>query len=361
MILALLAGLGFAAWRRRQQDQIGDFAAMAATDVADEGRDPTAKLMALRAKNRDSAFVVEESGQHKTPEFEAPAQRVSDTVETKPPSPDDTLSSESAVNLDQGDPLAEADFHMAYGLYDQAADLVRIALEREPDRRDLKLKLLEIYFVWGNKDLFLQTAKALQATRDQAPAGEWDKIVIMGRQICPDDPLFAASAGPAAAPARLVDLNLEGGENRVDIDLFGDPEGERSSLDHSLAKEGDDTIAADTAMPGLKSGSGLDFTLDAPERGADDSTTHDMPPHDEPTVESEVMNFHDAPTTNRPSSTRRTCAGGFPPSSDRSVRNRPRRSRSTIWDSIWTDWMKRLDPPPVWRTWSRPIRAKRPP
>ncbi len=139
------------------------------------------------------------------------------------------MSSESAVNLDQGDPLAEADFHMAYGLYDQAADLVRIALEREPDRRDLRLKLLEIYFVWGNKDAFLQTAKGLEATRDRAPAGEWDKIVIMGKQICPDDPLFAATAGSGRGAGALVDLNLEGGENRVDIDLFGDPEGERSN------------------------------------------------------------------------------------------------------------------------------------
>ena len=113
------------------------------------------------------------------------------------------MSSESAVNLDQGDPLAEADFHMAYGLYDQAADLVRIALEREPDRRDLRLKLLEIYFVWGNKDVFLQTAKTLEATRDRAPAGEWDKIVIMGKQICPDEPMFAAERrAAAAAPAR---------------------------------------------------------------------------------------------------------------------------------------------------------------
>jgi len=32
---------------------------------------------------------------------------------------DETISSETAINLDQGDPLAEADFHMAYGLYDQ--------------------------------------------------------------------------------------------------------------------------------------------------------------------------------------------------------------------------------------------------
>jgi pilus assembly protein FimV len=209
------------------------------------------------------------------------------------------MSSESAVNLDQGDPLAEADFHMAYGLYDQAADLVRIALEREPDRRDLRLKLLEIYFVWGNKEAFLQTAKGLEATRDRAPAGEWDKIVIMGKQICPDEPLFSASTGGGRGAGALVDLNLEGGENRVDIDLFGDPEGERSSLDHPLAKESDDTASTGN-LPALRTGSDLDFTLDAPERGADESPTREMPPRDEPTVESELMSFTDSPTTESP-------------------------------------------------------------
>ncbi len=45
---------------------------------------------------------------------------------------------------------------MAYGLYDQAADLVRIAIARDPERRELKLKLLEVFFVWGNKEQFLQ-------------------------------------------------------------------------------------------------------------------------------------------------------------------------------------------------------------
>ncbi len=47
---------------------------------------------------------------------------------------EDTMSSESAVRFDQQDALAEADFHMAYGLYDQAADLVKIAIDREPAR-----------------------------------------------------------------------------------------------------------------------------------------------------------------------------------------------------------------------------------
>jgi pilus assembly protein FimV len=297
VILAFFALLLVAA-RRRKQSSLGDPSKLEDTDVADF-RDPTAKLSAVR--KGDDSFVVEESGEHRQPEFGDMHDPLGDT-HSEIKSPDDTLSSESAVNLDQGDPLAEADFHMAYGLYDQAADLVRIALEREPDRRDLRLKLLEIYFVWGNKDAFLQTAKGLEATRDRAPAGEWEKIVIMGKQICPDDPLFATTAGSGRGAGALVDLNLEGGENRVDIDLFGDPEGERSKLDHPLAKEGDDT-AATGQSPALRGSSDLDFTLDAPERGADESPTREMPPRDEPTVESELMAFTDAPTTESPALT----------------------------------------------------------
>jgi pilus assembly protein FimV len=287
IVAALIAGLGFTAWRRRQQSEIGDLASLAATDV---GTSDTAKLAALRRGN--DSFVVEESGPHERPEFgfaAAPAPTVVPRAERARETKiaDDTLSNETAINLDQGDPLAEADFHMAYGLYDQAADLVKIALERNPDRRDLKLKLLEIYFVWGNKDAFLQTAKELDATRERAPAGEWDKIVIMGKQICPDEPLFAKSVGGGMGSGALVDLNLEGGENRVDIDLFGEPEGEHT--DRHLAHEGDASTAATHESPAVAANSGLDFVLDEPERGADDSPTREMPPRDEPTVESEAM------------------------------------------------------------------------
>ena len=63
-----------------------------------------------------------------------------------------TISTDGPVNLDQSDPLAEADFHMAYGLYDQAADLLTAAMAREPARRDLHLKLLDVYFVWENRE-----------------------------------------------------------------------------------------------------------------------------------------------------------------------------------------------------------------
>lgn len=89
------------------------------------------------------------------------------------------------------DVLAEADFHMAYGHYDQAADLVRRGIEREPERRVLKLKLLEVLFVWGDREQFMVTARELAASREQGSPEEWQKVAIMGRQIAPDDPLFA--------------------------------------------------------------------------------------------------------------------------------------------------------------------------
>jgi pilus assembly protein FimV len=123
---------------------------------------------------------------------------------------------------------------MAYGLYDQAADLVRIAIARDPARRDLKLKLLEVFFVWGNKEQFLQTARELAETRAQAVAGEWEKIVIMGKQLAPEDPLFAGGAAVSGAAAAGVDLDLEGGQSRVDFDVLGESVAASSPADVDL-------------------------------------------------------------------------------------------------------------------------------
>jgi pilus assembly protein FimV len=169
----------------------------------------------------DEAFLVEESGSHERPRL--PTGATAPAPAPRHVASDETISSETAINLDQGDPLAEADFHMAYGLYDQAADLIRIAISREPARRDLKLKLLEVFFVWGNKEQFLQTARELAETRAEAAPGEWEKILIMGKQLAPEDPLFSGGGAVTGAAAGGVDLDLEGGQSRVDFDLLGEP------------------------------------------------------------------------------------------------------------------------------------------
>ena len=226
LVIAVAAYFGLKAWRSRRQSEFDDSLgrlAVAGANSMDRGfaSGDTAPVRPLTAATSDGAFLVEESGTHERPRFPggaAPAAAAARHVST-----DETISSETAINLDQGDPLAEADFHMAYGLYDQAADLIRIAISREPNRRDLKLKLLEVFFVWGNKEQFLQSARELAETRAQAAPGEWEKIIIMGKQLAPDDPLFAGGGAVSGATAGGVDLDLEGGESRVDFDLLGDP------------------------------------------------------------------------------------------------------------------------------------------
>jgi pilus assembly protein FimV len=217
ILIALAALLGLRAWRARKQAEFDDSLGRLAT-AGPIGDFNTSDTAPIRALGTEPSFVVEESGTHERPRFGGEgAASAARNVTT-----DDTISSDTAINLDQGDPLAEADFHMAYGLYDQAADLVRIAIAREPERRDLKLKLLEVFFVWGNKDQFLQTAHELADSRDRAAPGEWEKIVIMGKQLAPDDELFAGGTSTGAA-AGGIDLDLEGGQSRVDFDLLGEP------------------------------------------------------------------------------------------------------------------------------------------
>ena len=138
----------------RLAEQGEDRLARARRSMSDTGR-----MRAPAESTVPDDILVEESGTHRALQ-ETQDIPLAPTVRT-----DETISSETAINLDQGDPLAEADFHMAYGLYDQAADLVRIAIQREPERRDLKLKLLEVFFVWGNKEQFLHDRRASSASR----------------------------------------------------------------------------------------------------------------------------------------------------------------------------------------------------
>jgi pilus assembly protein FimV len=247
----------------------------------------TVPVRTLADPQREGSYRVEESGTHEQPMIEtaaASADRKAATGEHV--AIDDTVTGEHPVALDQGDPLAEADFHMAYGLYDQAADLVQIAISREPNRRDLKLKLLEVFFVWGNKDRFLQSARELASSRGQALAGEWEKIVIMGRQIAPEDPLFANAGTLTGAASGGVDLNLEGGQNRVDFDLLGEPTvvggdaGAGLDLDLGAALRDVDPTGEAHKLGG---DSGVDFVLDDPERGNDATgSTREMPASADP-------------------------------------------------------------------------------
>jgi pilus assembly protein FimV len=259
-IAALLLGLLALVFLRRRQREQG-----AAADSFDDAFTQAGDLRERPVRvspGREGEILVEEKRPveplaprpRPVPVAPAPAPAPADSAR-RPVSLDDTLSSDAAVNIEAGDPLAEADFHMAYGLYDQAADLVQLAIKREPQRRDLKLKLLEIYFVWGNRDRFVEVARAMRPERASMSPGEWDKVLIMGKQIAPEDVLFAESE-PAGATS--VDMELAATQGLTDLDFLADaPESTTTDIDlRDVAEE-------ETA------GTGIDFLLDEPLRGAD--------------------------------------------------------------------------------------------
>jgi pilus assembly protein FimV len=315
VVVLILAWLGIKTLRSRRQNDfdasLGRLAAAGAESASRGGGFASGETgnqvrPSQAATPREDAFLVEESGTHERPKFPGgPASAAA----AKHVSSDETISSETAINLDQGDPLAEADFHMAYGLYDQAADLIRIAISREPARRDLKLKLLEVFFVWGNKDQFLQTAHELAETREHAAPGEWEKIVIMGKQLAPEDPLFAAGAGVSGATAGGVDLNLEGGQSRVDFDLLGEPVPGQGAgdVDLDIGSALGDTAASSTLGTATDRNAAIDQNFTGAATGTTRQMTQKITREDDtslipdfdpeaPTVEQPAMSTPDNPT-----------------------------------------------------------------
>lgn len=177
----------------------------------------------------------------------APKREPGQLLPTDEESPlEQTIGSGGMLDADRTDPLAEADFHMAYGLYDQAADLLTASVAREPERRDLRLKLLDVLFVWENRDAFLREARALHERLGEADP-DWNRIAIMGQQICPGEKLFTSGAG--MAPGEM-DLQLADTGGTGSIDFNPAAVAAVDALDFDIGEGIDTDVATQIARPG---------------------------------------------------------------------------------------------------------------
>lgn len=96
------------------------------------------------------------------------------------------------VASDAANAIADADRRMAHGAYQEAGAILETAIESDPGRTDLKAKLLEVLFVWGQEDEFLAKAESFApALRDTR---YWSKLRGMGEQLFPGHELFRASS-----------------------------------------------------------------------------------------------------------------------------------------------------------------------
>ena len=117
------------------------------------------------------------------------------------------LSSSSSLSyspsqLDAGDvdPVAEADVYLAYGRDLQAEEILREALRINPERTAIHLKLLEIHA--KRRDLRAYEALASDVHKLTGGTGtEWARVVELGRDLDPGNPLYQPAGASAASPA----------------------------------------------------------------------------------------------------------------------------------------------------------------
>lgn len=100
------------------------------------------------------------------------------------------LSAEVEEEKPRDDILAEADVYLAYGIYQQAEELLTKAINENPDRNDYRLKLAETHYAGKNTDGFIETATALKQHLDSGEGAIWEKVTVMGQDLCPENSLF---------------------------------------------------------------------------------------------------------------------------------------------------------------------------
>ena len=99
------------------------------------------------------------------------------------------------------DALTEADTFLAFGRDAQAEEVLLAALETDPQRHAIYLKLLEIYVARKNRAAFGSTAKRLHE-QTGGVGSDWEKAAAMGVSLDPENTLYKAV--PATAPTTMA-------------------------------------------------------------------------------------------------------------------------------------------------------------
>ena len=158
------------------------------------------------------------------------------------------------------DPLTEADVFMAYGRYEAAEERLKEAVEAEPARPELKLKLIELYYSTKNKPAFENAAEDFYAAVGENASDDpgWQKVASMGAELVPANPIFSGASAPAESSfeedisdvsslsltdSQVMDIGLDTGVFAAS-DFNTD---EASSDDFNLDEPSENSVESDVA------------------------------------------------------------------------------------------------------------------
>jgi len=244
-----------------------------------------------------------------------------DITRVKMPTKDDDLKDTvfslndeepEAVESEADDVIAETDVYLAYGIYQQAEELLKNAINQNPERDDYRMKLLETHFASKNAGGFEQLAQDVKSRKGDDKT-YWDRVVAMGMELCPGSPLFSGTDSTLAdfdpdallpGKPQATDLELDAGaveetdfdlgldaveEDKGETQVLSEPLdlGEMESLDDDLDLAGDlegltneiDEETVEDAPLEVDTSSELEFDLGEIEDIEDvvDESTSDAP------------------------------------------------------------------------------------
>ncbi len=189
--------------------------------------------------------------------------------------PKQTEEGLASIEQDQDDVLNEVDVYLAYGLYDNAEDLLKESLENYPDRADYRAKLLDTFFATRNKDQFIKEAQALKSLGGAAER-YWNRVQIMGFELAPENDLFAGAEDSDLSVADLEFAKPETADFDIGVD---DDSTEYSNTDFDLSVDTQDFDQVDPTVVRPKdddlSETMVDSELDLPELESEDEELPD--------------------------------------------------------------------------------------
>ncbi len=104
------------------------------------------------------------------------------------------------ISTDEVDPLAETEVYLAYGRDEQAEEILKDAVAKDPSRHELKVKLLEIYSQRNDVPAFETLAEELYAAQEGRGGELWNRVAEMGRKLNPDNPMFQIAMPQTTMP-----------------------------------------------------------------------------------------------------------------------------------------------------------------
>ncbi|AAQ60433.1 probable transmembrane protein [Chromobacterium violaceum ATCC 12472] len=114
-----------------------------------------------------------------------------------------SLKKGEGIDLDSVDVMAEVEVYLAYGRQDQALLILREGLDKEPQRQDLRYKLLEVLASQSDKAAFIEEAATAKRMFGK-DSTMWQRVCELGRAAAPDHPLFEREAGAEPPSASLT-------------------------------------------------------------------------------------------------------------------------------------------------------------